>query len=74
VTDNPSSETSMHDAQHRSARIKLLLSGTIESRDIWSPVRIRNLSETGALLEGAVLPEVGEHLVLRRQDIQIGAT
>jgi hypothetical protein len=74
VTDNPSSENGLHDGQHRSSRTNLLLSGTIEARDIRSSVRIRNLSETGALLEGAVLPKVGEHLVLRRLDLEIGAT
>jgi hypothetical protein len=74
VNDIPSSENSQPDGQHRSSRTNLLLSGTIEARDIRSSVRIRNLSETGALLEGAALPKVGEHLVLRRLDLEIGAT
>jgi len=37
-------------------------------------VRIRNLSETGGLLEGAVLPKVGARLVLRRLHLEIGGT
>lgn len=74
VTDNPSSENSLHDGPHRSPRTNLLLSGTIEARDIRSSVRIRNLSEIGALLEGAALPKVGERLVLRRLELEIGAT
>lgn len=37
-------------------------------------VRIRNLSGSGALLEGPAFPIVGEKLTLRRSDIEIGAT
>lgn len=58
----------------RAVRTNLLLSGSIEANNISSPVRIRNLSETGALLEGAALPKVGEHLVLCRLQLKIGGT
>lgn len=58
----------------RSIRTNLLLSGTIEASDIKGPVRIRNLSETGALLEGAALPAIGHHLVLKRLQMEMGAT
>ena len=57
----------------RAVRTNLLLSGTIEAADLKGPVRIRNLSETGALLEGPTLPAVGQHLVLRRLQMEIGA-
>lgn len=50
----------------------MLLSGAIEAGDLKGAVRIKNLSETGALLEGAALPRVGEHLTLRRLDLEIG--
>lgn len=60
--------------QNRSSRTNLLLSGTIEALDIKAPVRIRNLSETGALLEGAALPAIGHHLVLQRLQMEMGAT
>jgi hypothetical protein len=37
-------------------------------------VRIRNLSESGGMLEGAAFPNIGEKLVLRRAELDIGAT
>lgn len=58
----------------RSPRKNLLLSATVQSGELKAPVRIRNLSETGAMLDGAALPQVGAALVLRRSDIEIGAT
>jgi hypothetical protein len=58
----------------RSPRTNLLLSATIEAEGIAAPVRIRNLSETGALLEGAALPAVGARLILRRLHLEIGGT
>ena len=58
----------------RSPRTNLLLAATIEAGELKGPVRIRNLSESGAMLEGAVFPDVGEKLTLRRLDLEIGAT
>ncbi len=46
----------------------------IEAGTLKAPVRIRNLSESGALLEGAAFPNVGGELTLRRLEIEIGAT
>jgi hypothetical protein len=57
-----------------SPRTNLLLAATVEAGGRVLPVRIRNLSETGALLEGAGLPDAGLPLVLKRGDLQIGAT
>ena len=55
-------------------RTNLLLAATAEvgGRDL--AVRIRNLSETGAMLEGAGLPEAGIPLVVKRGDLQVAAT
>jgi hypothetical protein len=39
-----------------------------------APVRIRNMSETGAMIDGAALPHVGSVLTLRRLEVDIGAT
>jgi len=58
----------------RASRTNLLLSATIEADGLSAPVRIRNLSEHGALLEGAALPPVGSGLVLRRLQLEMGAT
>jgi hypothetical protein len=63
-----------HAAAERPSRTNLLLSATIEADGVAGPVRIRNLSESGAMLEGAVLPPVGTRLILRRLHLEIGAT
>lgn len=58
----------------RPPRTNLFLSATIEAGTLKTPVRIRNLSEGGAMLEGAAFPHVGEELLLRRLEIQMVAT
>lgn len=55
-------------------RTNLLLAATAEVGGRSLPVRIRNLSETGAMLEGAGLPEAGMPLILMRGDLQVAAT
>jgi hypothetical protein len=57
-----------------SPRTNLLLAATAEVGGRAVPVRIRNLSETGALLEGAGLPDAGMPLVLVRGDLHVSAT
>ncbi|HEX8574593.1 MAG TPA: PilZ domain-containing protein [Allosphingosinicella sp.] len=57
-----------------SPRTNLLLAATaeVDGRDV--AVRIRNLSETGALIEGGGLPEAGVRLVVKRGDLAVAAT
>lgn len=55
-------------------RTNLLLAATAEVGGRSLPVRIRNLSDTGAMLEGAGLPEAGMPIVLVRGDLQVAAT
>ncbi|MEO9130483.1 MAG: PilZ domain-containing protein [Sphingomonas sp.] len=62
------------DQQLRSPRKNVLLSATIEAGKLKVPVRIRNLSESGAMLDGAALPDLGAVLTLRRLQVEIGAT
>lgn len=69
--ENHSDETGS--GQARAARKNLLLSATIEAGALKAPVRIRNLSESGAMIDGAALPEVGATLILRRLEVEIGA-
>ncbi|MEA3054404.1 MAG: hypothetical protein QOG72_3307 [Sphingomonadales bacterium] len=57
-----------------SPRTNLLLSATVETGGKIISVRIRNLSETGALVEGAGLPDAGMPLVIMRGDLQVSAT
>lgn len=58
----------------RAPRTNLMLTATIEAAGLKSPVRIRNLSESGALLEGGVFPNVDEKLILRRLQLEISGT
>ena len=60
--------------QERAPRKNLLLAAEIVAGSLKTPVRIRNLSESGALLDGAVFPDVGVALTLRRLELEIGAT
>jgi hypothetical protein len=62
------------DEYRRAPRSNLFLSAEIDTGGKASPVRVKNLSETGALLEGPAFPAVGTVLTLRRLDVQIGAT
>jgi hypothetical protein len=57
-----------------SPRTNLLLSAMVESGGLVLPVRIRNLSETGALLEGSGLPDKGVSLILKRGDLEVSGT
>lgn len=62
-------------AEDRAApRTNLLLAATAEVDGRSLAVRIRNLSETGAMIEGAGLPDAGVALVLLRGDLQVAAT
>ena len=72
--DQPSESVPALDAHARLPRKNLLLAASIEAGSLSAPVRIRNLSETGALIDGAALPDVGTELTLRRMEIDIGAT
>lgn len=56
-----------------SPRTNLLLAATAEIGGRILPVRIRNLSETGAMVEGAGLPDAGMKLVLARGDLHVSA-
>ena len=58
----------------RASRSNLFLTAIIDVGGMTSPVRVRDLSETGAQLEGPAFPQVGTTLILRRKDVEIGAT
>lgn len=61
-------------AAARPPRTNLLLAATIQADFGSVPVRIRNLSEGGAMIEGGALPAVGERLTLGRAQLAVGAT
>jgi len=79
VIDPPSDQSRSDPADEQPApprqpRKNLMLAASIEAGGLRAPVRIRNLSEGGAMLDGAALPDVGATLVLHRAEIDVGAT
>lgn len=57
----------------RELRTNLFAMGTIYVDGASTPVRVRNLSPTGAMIEGAVLPRAGRRVRLRRGDLEVSA-
>jgi hypothetical protein len=55
----------------RAPRKNLLLTATIRSQGVTAPVRIRNLSEKGAMVDGQALPEPGASLILQRLEVEM---
>lgn len=58
----------------RAPRKNVMLAATISAGVVSTPVRICNLSEEGATLDGPGLPEVGTGLILRRLNLSTFAT
>lgn len=48
------------------SRTHLFVAATLYADNESTPVTIRNMSQSGALIEGAALPEVGERIRLKR--------
>ena len=57
----------------RDPRTKVLLTAQIFGDGGERPVRIRNMSASGAMLEGTVLPPAGARLTLARADLRMDA-
>src|SRR6218665_1391123 len=57
----------------RPPRKNLLLAASLEAEGLKVQVRIRNLSESGAMLDGSALPRPGTVMTLRRTEIEVGA-
>jgi hypothetical protein len=57
----------------RSRRSNVLLAATIEAGRVKLPVRLRNMSSDGALVEADDLPAKGEQVLFRRNDIAVTA-
>jgi len=58
----------------RPPRKNVMLAATIAAGPISAPVRIRNLSEAGAMIDGAALPDVGSTLTLNRLELSVAGT
>ena len=72
--DSPADPPQEPSLGERAPRTNLLLAATIEAGKLQTAVRIRNLSESGALLEGGAFPDIDQKLTLRRTDLEIEAT
>jgi PilZ domain len=55
----------------RSRRAPVLLAATIEVDGVAQPVKLRNLSEDGALIEGERLPAEGSTSFFQRNDLRL---
>lgn len=58
----------------RPPRKNVMLAATISANAGSAPVRIRNLSEAGAMIDGSVLPGPGTTLMLNRLELSMAAT
>jgi len=58
----------------RPPRKNVMLAASISAGTVSAPVRIRNLSELGAMIDGAALPHPGSTLTLSRMAMSIAAT
>lgn len=68
------SQTDTDENRRGSSRSNVMLAATIEVGGLGANVRVRNLSETGALIEGAQVPPAGTKLNLKRFDLVMPAT
>lgn len=51
-----------------------MLAASISADTVSAPVRIRNLSEAGAMIDGPALPDTGSTLMLNRLELSVRAT
>ena len=58
----------------RSPRRALMLAARIDAAGLSHPVRIRNMSDQGAMVDGAVLPDIGMQIELVRMDLSVPGT
>jgi hypothetical protein len=68
--DQPMDESSLPQ-NRRSRRTNVLLAASIEAFGRSIPVKLRNLSTEGALIEGKNLPLEGAKVVFRRNDLDV---
>lgn len=62
-----------HEGRH-CERIHLFLGAVLQSGSGCCPVHIRNISPSGALIEGSIVAAKGEELVLKRVGLEASAT
>ena len=55
----------------RSRRSHVLMAASIEAAGVAVPVKLRNLSSEGALIEGDRLPSVGSEVLFRKKELRL---
>ena len=58
----------------REARKSFMLAATLEESGVSVPVRIRNMSSRGAMVDGSYLPGRGTPVLLSRLSLKVSAT
>lgn len=64
-------DQSNHPSQRQSRRSNVLLAATIDVSGASIPVKLRNLSEQGALIQGDRLPVEGSEVRFRRNELSV---
>ncbi len=62
---------SINPHNRRSRRSHVLMAASIEAAGVTVPVKLRNLSTEGALIEAGQLPSVGEVVVFRKNELRL---
>lgn len=55
----------------RSRRSHVLMAASVEADGVLIPVKLRNLSSEGALVEGESLPAVASSVIFRKKELQV---
>ena len=63
-------DESSHTQNRRSRRSHVLMAASIEASGVTVPVKLRNLSTEGALVEGDRLPSVGSEVWFRKNELE----
>ena len=64
-------DESSNTQNRRSRRSHVLMAASIEAAGIAVPVKLRNLSTEGALVEGDQLPSVGSEVLFRKNELNV---
>lgn len=64
-------DESSNTQNRRSRRSHVLMAASIEAGGVAVPVKLRNLSTEGALVEGDRLPSVGSEVLFRKNDLSL---
>ena len=64
-------DESSNTQNRRSRRSHVLMAASIEAAGVTVPVKLRNLSTEGALVEGDRLPSVGSEVLFRKNELNL---